>query len=379
MPDSCTSITVTEHRGPAELARLRPAWNDLLGRAGHASPHMTPAWITAVARRDPPRGRVIARGAWCGETLVGLLIYSLRRRGFGRIAEMVGRAHPGYQGIVTDAGCPDAPAALARHCAEHDAFDAIVNENLSARDEGTLRFLDELEHLGFVVHRVDRAPCWWMRLDTTLDAYLQRTQSPRTRKKTRQYQRKLQRHGTVTINRYRGPGIDHALMQRVAAIQAASWLRRRHAAVFADPAYRQFVVDLGAGDLARIWVLQLDGWDVAFAIATVCGRNMVYEWIAFRLECEHLRVGKLLTMQVLADACDAGLHTFDFSHGDGDYKAFWGADRHLVHRAVAGRGLTGAFAVRAYRDLWRLARHPRVRKGYHRIRHALQTVQRRAA
>lgn len=354
-------------RGTAAIDALTGDWDELARRA-NAGPHLGAAWNAAIAAIGGSEPVIItARRDGALAALAALDV----RSGIARTITPLGDHHPSYVGILAESA--DAAHAIGHAAREiGDVFQAM---NISSQDDMTRAFADAFS--GSATHRVFRAPCCWMPLEATLDAYLQRAQSGKTRKKTRQYDRNLHRAGTVEIERFSGPAIDDALMARIADVQADSWLERRGAAVFQQDRWRRFVITLGEAERARVWMMKHDGHDVAFAIASEFGCHMVYEWIAFRESHAHLRVGKLLTMRVIEDACTDGFASFDFSHGDAEYKRFWATNAHGVWRLAAGHGMIGSTVAAATAQAWQLARKPAVRRIARRVRTLLP--QRRAA
>ena len=82
--------------------------------------------------------------------------------------------------------------------------------------------------------------------------------------------------------------------------------------------------------------MTINGDDAAFAYAFVAHGKLHYYWPAFKLKYESsLSVGQILLMQVVRDACGDGIISFDFLHGDAEYKRFWATNTSRVDR-VAG-------------------------------------------
>ena len=108
--------------------------------------------------------------------------------------------------------------------------------------------------------------------------------------------------------------------------------------------------------LGHVWLLTMNGDDVAFGYAFVANKKLDLKWIAFKLKYESsLSYGKILTMHMIRDACDENIESFDFGLGDSEYKKFWATDNHDVAMAAAGRGILGYLIVFYYMFKWRLA------------------------
>jgi len=114
--------------------------------------------------------------------------------------------------------------------------------------------------------------------------------------------------------------------------------------------------------------MTMAGDDVAFGYALVAHKKLALKWLAFKLKYESsLSFGKILTMQMIRDACQENIESFDFGLGDSEYKQFWATDNHDVAMAVAGRGVLGYLTVLCYRVMWRLAKQKWLFSLYHRF------------
>lgn len=101
-------------------------------------------------------------------------------------------------------------------------------------------------------------------------------------------------------------------------------------------------------------------------------KRLYYKWTAFKLEhAESLSVGMVLTTRTIRKACEEGILSYDFGHGDAEYKRFWATDSHDVNRAVVGRGFCGSLIVFSYAFVWWLAKHKRLLATYRRLRRKL--------
>ena len=134
-------------------------------------------------------------------------------------------------------------------------------------------------------------------------------------------------------------------------------MKRRGAAILGQPFYQKLMVTMVQAGLAQAWLITIDNADAAFAYALVAHGQLHYVWIAFKLEYIMSRsIGEFLTSQAIRDACNNGVLTYDFGHGDAQYKQFWSTDEHSVFRVVAGRGARGSCLAAAYSIPWRLAK-----------------------
>ena len=61
-----------------------------------------------------------------------------------------------------------------------------------------------------------------------------------------------------------------------------------------------------------------------------------------------LSIGQVLLMQIIRDACNEGVVSFDFLHGDAEYKRYWATNTSRVDRLMAGRGFRGYLIGMSY-------------------------------
>lgn len=132
--------------------------------------------------------------------------------------------------------------------------------------------------------------------------------------------------------------------------------------------------------LSYVWLMTIDGEDAAFVCALVAHGKLHYCWPAFKLKYESsLSIGQVLLMQVVRDACNEGVLSFDFGQGDAEYKRFWATDNHNVYRASVGRGFGGHLVAIYYLAVWRLAQMEWLLSFYGRIRRILRCFKQKAA
>jgi CelD/BcsL family acetyltransferase involved in cellulose biosynthesis len=289
-----------------------------------------------------------------------------------RIAEPAATGSPGYFGVMVDPACPGAAARLAEACADGRLFHALGIEDFSSLDAATEEFLGELSRRGFSVARAHRNPCRRIALGRTYDQYLLDTKSKKSRANLRREEKKLREAAAVELVDLAGPAVTDEALRRVAAIQDASWMKGRGAAVLGEPAYQRLLRSVADAGILRVWIVTVGGEDAAFVVGLLLHGQMHYCWTAFRLQFEPLSVGKVLTGWTVRDACAAGAQSFDFGQGDGEYKRFWATDAHDVHRVVAGRGLGGTVVVLFRRAAWRLARVDWIKARYRAVRRWLK-------
>jgi CelD/BcsL family acetyltransferase involved in cellulose biosynthesis len=366
----CLTLQIVKDK--AEISDLSADWDDLFVRATDAAPYLSRPWISTFIYEDRIRGDLLFILVWSKTKLVALLPLAVRKSKGSTIAEPVGTGQPSYLGLLLDSDYPKAAEYIAEAVKEQKLFDLFYIEDISSKDNATNAFLTELAKKGFSVHRSYRDPCPFIQLGCSYEEYMNKTKSGKSRQTIRRKERQLHKKHEFDIVSYSNSEMTEDVIGRVASIQEQSWMKRRGAAVLGLPFYRKLMLAMSQAGLAKTWLMTIEGNDAAFVLALVAHKKLLYAWTAFKLEyASSLSVGQVLTNSVIRDACDDGMISFDFLHGDADYKRFWGTDQSDVHRAVAGRGLMGRLLAIFYYTLWRIAEIKWLHSFYRRVKRML--------
>jgi CelD/BcsL family acetyltransferase involved in cellulose biosynthesis len=355
--------------GPECISEFAEHWDNLFARAVDAAPFLSRPWITTFVGKGRIRGTPLLILAWKDCKLVGLLPLAVRECLKARIAEPIGTGQGSYLGILLDPDYPQVIPYMAEAFRTRRIASLILIEDLWSGDKATNAFFDQLAEKGFAVHRIFRDPCPFIRLGCSYEEYMENTKSAKSRQTLGRKERQLYNKHVVNIEDLKEKEVTSTVIQRIASIQELSWMKRRGAAVLRQPFYQQLLLATAQAGLARVWLMTIDGVDAAFVFALVAHRRLYYAWTAFKLEySSSLSVGQFLTNRTIRDACRDGYLSYDFEHGDAEYKRFWSTGNNNVHRAVAGWGLRGRFLAIIYLGLWKLGRIQRLRLFYRRIR-----------
>jgi CelD/BcsL family acetyltransferase involved in cellulose biosynthesis len=355
--------------GPECISEFAEHWDNLFARAVDAAPFLSRPWITTFVGKGRIRGTPLLILAWKDCKLVGLLPLAVRECLKARIAEPIGTGQGSYLGILLDPDYPQVIPYMAEAFRTRRIASLILIEDLWSGDKATNAFFDQLAEKRFAVHRIFRDPCPFIRLGCSYEEYMENTKSAKSRQTLGRKERQLYNKHVVNIEDLKEKEVTSTVIQRIASIQELSWMKRRGAAVLRQPFYQQLLLATAQAGLARVWLMTIDGVDAAFVFALVAHRRLYYAWTAFKLEySSSLSVGQFLTNRTIRDACRDGYLSYDFEHGDAEYKRFWSTGNNNVHRAVAGWGLRGRFLAIIYLGLWKLGRIQRLRLFYRRIR-----------
>jgi len=355
-------------RSADNIAKLGQEWDDLFERAQDAMPYLSRAWAETFISEKRIRGTPLLIVVWDGTKLAALLPLSIRGFCGIRVAEPIGTTEPSYLGLLADLNYAGAIQAVADLWVRERVAHAFCDKYLSSLDETTNELLAELANHGFTYKLGFRRVCPWIHLNRSFEDYLQKTKSGRRRRKLRYQEKQVFEAGDVAVVRYIGEDITPEVIARIAAIQQDSWMKRRGAAVLGKQFHQKLSTEMAKAGLGHIWLMTMAGDDVAFGYALVAHKKLALKWLAFKLKYESsLSFGKILTMQMIRDACQENIESFDFGLGDSEYKQFWATDNHDVAMAVAGRGVLGYLTVLCYRVMWRLAKQKWLFSLYHRF------------
>ena len=354
-------------QGSAAITALQPEWDKLFARSVDASPHLSFAWLRAFLSLSTTR-RPVVLTLWHGPQLVALLPLTLHRTVGLRVATHLGTGSPSYLGVLTDAQYPQAPAALAQLCRNLTMFDVLALEDMNDQDPSTRQFLEGLGAQGYKLRQVPRNVAHVIKLTGTYEQYLTATKSTKRRHELRREERKLKDTGQVVFEHYCGAQITAALLARLPPIQKESWLSQRGADILEGPFFQTLLRQLADSGMARLWIITINGDDAAFGLGCLSHRQFHYMWTAFKQQYLSLSVGKALTNRLLHDLCAEGIDSFDFGHGDAEYKRFWGTHTSTIYRVVAAQNLRGKLYARALERYWLLKNNARLRDLYHRAR-----------
>lgn len=178
---------------------------------------------------------------------------------------------------------------------------------------------------------------------------------PSTRKRLERIERRLAARGALHWQRVRGADWNAAVLERLGAIEAESWIAAEtdgRGAKFLTKAKRaawqRALADPVIAAMLCATILELDGRPVAFSFD--CDDGAVRYGIAgsYASDLARHEIGKLANYRALADCIAAGQRWFDLGAGDSGYKREMGA--------VPGYDLVDLLVVRR-RGLARLLAH----------------------
>jgi CelD/BcsL family acetyltransferase involved in cellulose biosynthesis len=357
-------------QGKEDIISLCRDWDKLFSRAKDAPAFFSSAWIQTFIKHNRFKGKPCLIAVWKGPKLVALLPFAVRSLCGIRIGCPIGTSEPSFLGLLLDPEYPEAAAVVAETWIREKAAHAFHNKHLSSLDSATYGFITELNRRGFACKYGYERICHYIELGCSFDEYLKKKITKGKRRyKLRYEEKKLYKSGNVKVTRYIGKDITPEILKRIATIQNESWMKKRSAAVLGQPFYQNLLSNMSEAGLGSVWLMTIDGDDASFAYTFITHGKLYYHWPAFKLKYESgLSIGQMLLMHIIRDACNENIQSFDFEHGDAEYKRFWSNKIHQVFWVVTGRSVSGHIAILCFRIAWWFAGQKKLFQVYRRLR-----------
>lgn len=351
------------------LHQLAEDWNSLFDRVTDAWPYLSFPWVDTFIRQKRTGINACILTVWAKDNkLVAIWPLTIRKHWGAKIAEPIGTGVPSYLGLLIDPDYISAIKKIVHYCQDNALFDAYYCTDLSSEDQDTLLLLEEFQKKGYLLTQSQRNICFYVKLKCAFDDYLSTTKTAKRRKQLRYEEKKLFSSNPTEICCYQGTEVTDEVLERIVAIQNSSWMVRRGVADLDSSFYHDLVFNMAAAELCDVWIMRINGEDAAFVLAFIHQGYFQYYRTAFNVKYgSQLSIGKILTMNVIRDACGRGITHFDFGHGYGEYKAFWGTNSYRVNRVVIASSIRGRILVYSYALIWDIARVKWIKSLYRRI------------
>jgi CelD/BcsL family acetyltransferase involved in cellulose biosynthesis len=329
------------------LAALEPEWQALWRSDPAATPFHSPDWLLPWTRHLWGGGKLCILAVRDGARLVALAPFFFW--GYGRLPEIV---RVSFLGV----GISDRLGMLAAPESELDAARAVWDYLVRIGDQWHVCDLEELRPGsallraelpdGLVAHDSPCGVCPVLPLPATVEQ-LYAALDPKFRRNLHQSAARLARDGAVFATVPPDECAD--AIRDLCRLHAARWQERQEPGVLASEALHRFHLDaaprLAAHDLARVYVLRLNGETVAVQYNLRRDRR-VYAYLS-GFDPAHARSspGAALLAHSIGSAIQEGATEFDFLRKREDFKYHWGArDRVnrkllILHSAASARGV----------------------------------------
>jgi len=354
-------------------------WDDLFARAVDAPPFLSRPWVSTFIHEGRIKGTPLFMLAWYDSKLVALFPLAVRKYLNAKIAVPIGIGEVSYLGILRDPEYSSVVGCIAEKIISERLFDVYLNIDLSSVDASVNDFLTVFIQKGYSYWRVRRTCCYLIQLGCSSDEYFSQHMSSRTRRTLNREERRLLRDADVRIQFYTGKEITHEIVDRIAAVQEESWMKRRGVAVFGEQFHRKLMLEMAHAGNGCLWLMTINNDDAAFLYAFIAHRKLYLYWTAFKLRYKTLSIGKNLLMHAVCDACSNDISLIDFGPGDAEYKRFWATDYFDVSRAIAASSLRGRLIAICYCTIWRLASVQYLHSFYRYVKYILRRFKQKAA
>ncbi len=359
-------------KGAKGISEFGEDWDDLFARAVDAPPYLSRPWVNVFINEGQLSGIPLFVLAWSGGKLVGFIPLALCKFMTVKVARPISTGKASYLGLLLDADYPSVVECIADLITSQKLFDLYCSEELSSEDAVTNDLLNKLSQRGYSCRKVPRVLCPYVQLGCSFEDYLKNNKSRQSRQKLLRKERKLYKDRDVKVECYSGSEITRELIRREALIQQESWLKRRGAAVLVNPFYEKLSLKMAEAGFGRIWLLTINGEDIAFTYALSAHKRHYYEWTAFKLKyATSLSVGVVLIMTTIRKICEEGALSCEFGHGDSEWKRRWADKCYEVDRVVVGRGFGGRLLAVCYFIIWRCSKVKCLHSLYRRMKSIL--------
>lgn len=322
---AASGLRLTTARAQADLERIRPAWDELLGDVVYADPD----YVESLIRTSTPAARLEVLLAERGDRAEALLV--------GRMEPVRLPCHLGYKELrlpalraitVVYGGLLGAAPAetIARMLAS-------LRTSLSTGEADVVLFREL--RVGSSLHRQvgqvagvlrSRASHRSIHRELTLpdspEAFLG-SLSKSTRDGVKRYRRKLERElgERLEVRQYRSPDELDELVAMLNAVAERSWQRGIGSGFRDDDANRERLALALERNWLRACVVLADGEPIAFWHGIGCGGRLISGIPGFDPRYSELRVGTYALVRLIESlTTDPDFSVLDFGLGDAEYK-----------------------------------------------------------
>ncbi len=334
------------------LARIEPAWNDLVRRAPEPTPFLRARWLRGWWEAfGEGRPRLVA-AVDDSRRLVGGALFVERHRTFRgarvRTLSLAANVHSNRADLLVDADrVEEASAALAGWAAgRHPWWTLLRIDAVPADSVAVDAFTRALDARGFAVgvRRSESPP--YIPLDGGRDAVFGRLRA-KWRSNLRNRERRFSALGQVEHRMVRGgtESLD-LLLDDCLALEASGWKGEARSAIASSPAtdrfYRRLAADAANDGTLALHTLRLNGRLAAFQLDLEWAGVEYVLKIGYEPELSSYSPGSLLLRRVIDLALERNLRAIDLLGDDMPWKREW-TDRVRPHQRVTVFG-NGAVA-----------------------------------
>jgi CelD/BcsL family acetyltransferase involved in cellulose biosynthesis len=348
-----TSCVVSIHRGGARIVdELADEWRSLCSRSEDDQPFYRPEWIAAYLRAFAPQAKVLIVTARIDGRLCLLLPLLEEKTTLSGVPVRRLRApvnsHPGRFDFALSPGI-DGDAAIKatwQHLRDLNTWDVIeIRDTLQGSSAGRLTATARADE--FQTVQVPELPNAYVRLPEDPAEWKHIPHSAKLRSRLRQARRLLGEKGTLKFNRV--VTADREALDSFYQLEASGWKGREGSAIACRPETRQFydeIAECGArfGYLS-LYMLKLSGQLIAAHFSLEYRRRCYSPRIAYDEKFRQFRPGHLIFAEILQDCAARGIHGFDITGPNDEWKMDWATEVLAVnHHFIFNKGVMGRLA-----------------------------------
>jgi CelD/BcsL family acetyltransferase involved in cellulose biosynthesis len=345
-----SAVIVSARRGGVEIIdELADEWRDLCDVSADDHPFYRPEFIRAHIRNMIPGAKVVLVTARLDHRLqlVLPLVEELGR--YGKVPLRKLRAPVDLNCGRFDAARrsgPEGDAAIRatwNYLKDNGGWDVL---QLLDTPEGSTccRLVEEARRDGFLTFQLPET--WNPVVPIPADPELLQKMPLNARLRTKLRQVKREQQGS--LNFYRIATADRDAIDRFFDLEASGWKGRNNTAVNCGPSTRQFFNEL-AESAARfgyfsLYMLELKGQLIAAHFALTYHGRCYSPVVAHNENFRQFAPGHLIVSELLEDCAARGIHTYDITGKDQEWKMKWTNDRLSIRYHFLFRGPLGQLA-----------------------------------
>ena len=316
---------------------LDPAsWTDLASRVAPPLQFLAHGWWRAWGDAVLPDGNwraplrlAVARD---GSGAVQAVLPAAEQSMLGlSVLSLAGNYKPFRSPLIAENAPPETAAALVDFFRQSGAR-AFRMGPVVASQPAIASLRDAFAAAGWQHCLINRATNYLIDLPADVETF-RASLAPRKFKRIRANMNRLEKQGTVRIERC--AGLDaagwEAMIGAAASIEKASWLADAENGDFnfADPAtadfWRAYLAHPEASRNTGLWLLHVDDRPVSFTFAIDSGDHRYCICGLYDQAFNKASPGSIIDSQAVLNSFEHGISAFDLGQGDSGYKANWGA------------------------------------------------------
>jgi CelD/BcsL family acetyltransferase involved in cellulose biosynthesis len=347
-----SSFSVCAYEGGLEIVdRLADEWRDLCAQAADDQPFYRPEWIRAHIRAFIRNPRVLLVAVRLDGSLRMVLPLVEENGTVGGVPVRKLRApvnaHGGRFDAVRSPGLEGDAAIQAawQYLKKLDGWDLL--QFRSTLEGSTVSQLAATARAdGFQTVQVPERPSPYVTVPADPKLMNRLPPNSKLRSQLRQARRRLAEQGPLSFCRVKTA--DREALQRFYRLEASGWKGQEGSAILCSAATRCFYDEM-AESAARfgyfsLYLLELAGQLIAAHYAFTHRGRCYSPKVAYHEDFKQFAPGQLIVEEILRDCAARGIHGFDITGPNDDWKMKWTSEARAVNHHLVFRGTLGSLA-----------------------------------